>query len=78
MSDGGVATFHALPSWPASSAASSLWRGRIGRLSSRRTPAANGSAKTISTVCGIDGRHLQPLMPLAVSESARLLAVFSS
>ena len=47
------------------------------RLSSRRTPAANGSAKTISTVWG-SMAVTRSLLPLAVSESARLLAVFSS
>ena len=61
ISDGGVSRPHAFPNVPALSAPSSLWRGRIGRLSSRRTPGANGAGKVMTTVCGSVARDLELL-----------------
>ena len=43
---------HAFAKVPASSAASSLCRGRIGRLSSRRIPGPNGEGNRMTTVEG--------------------------
>ena len=61
MSAGGVARPQALANVPAASAASSLCRGRIGRLSRIRSPGANGAGKATMTGARIDlGDHELP------------------
>jgi len=60
---------------PAFSAGSSLWRGRIGRFSSRRTPGAKAKGNVTTTVCGSDAETVS-VFPPAFSESARMLPVF--
>jgi hypothetical protein len=77
MSAGGVERPHALAKVPAFSACSSLCRGKIGTLSSRRTPGANGSGNVTTTVCG-SGAEISRRLPLIWSESASTVAARSS
>ena len=57
---------------------SSLWRGRIGRLSRMRMPGANGAGNVMTTVCGIGcGRPAASCRRPAASRPARC-ALFSS